>query len=242
MLTPLQSIIPGINVSNLVGLEEISKGYTGGPLANGSMSTHPKKFAWQFFSGSDYLVEAAKSFEGQVVVDLGAGENLDGYILANIAGANSYIAVEPWNIQELYRKMADQEKLKGDPELNKKIEKMHKFIGTIPSYDKDLVKRIQERMQAHLKGEFRTIPTSVAAEDILTFLRRLPTDSVSLLACGIDRCMIGNDEYAFQVEEEITRTLNPKGAYLGMCSRFQPSRLRKDEAASDKNFFEKFTI
>ena len=242
MLTPLQSIIPGVNISNLVSLEEISKGYTGGPLANGSMSTHPRKFAWQFFKGSDYLVEAAKSFEGQIVVDLGAGENLDGYILANIAGAQSYIAVEPWNIQRLYPLLSDNEKLKGDPEINGMIESMMRFIGTIPSYDKDLVKRIQERVQAHLKGGPRTIPTSVAAEDILTFLRRLPTDSVSLLACGIDRCMIGNDEYASQVEEEITRTLNPKGAYLGMCSRFRPSGLRKDEAASDKNFFEKFTI
>ncbi len=67
-----------------------------------------------------------------------------------------------------------------------------------------------------LKKKFslpKTIPTSLAPEGMLEFLRRLPDNSVSILASGIDVSII-NEGYADKVSNEILRVLHPQGAYV----------------------------
>jgi len=239
-LLTLDKLVPGANTSGLVGLKEIAEGYKAGPLPREGMSNLAWRFAYQFFKGSDYLMEAARGFDGQIVADLGAGRSLDGYILCTIAGARAYIAVEPWNMRRLYQKITDTEKLKGDDELNELMRKMHDFIGTMQYSDRDRVQRIQQRIQQHLKEGSGDLPAVLIAEDMLTFLKRIPDNTVSVLTCGLDRCMIAFDEYGIPVEEEIARVLHPEGAYLAMSSRFSPKKLKKDETTSDDRF-SKFT-
>lgn len=235
ILSPLDVIVPGSNTSDLVSLEEISNGYEMGPILGKKFKGgNPKQFAWRFFIGSDYMMEAIKCFEGQVVVDLGAGQSLDGYILLNIVGARADIIVEPWNMHKLYQKITDQESLRGTGELNKFIKRMYTFASTISAYDEETVKKLQQGIEEYFEKGAGKVPAALVAEDIVVALKRLPSDSVSVLACGMDRCMISDDVYTALVEEQIARVLHPQGAYLGMCSRFEPEGLRKDEKASDK--------
>ena len=54
---------------------------------------------------------------------------------------------------------------------------------------------------------------AVVREDMLTFLKRLPDNSVSILVSGID-CMIIEEEYGELVAAEIERVLDPNGAFV----------------------------
>lgn len=42
------------------------------------------------------LREFLQSFSGQIMVDLGPGDTVDGYEIASLSGANAYVAVEPY--------------------------------------------------------------------------------------------------------------------------------------------------
>ena len=77
-LVALDTLVPGANTAGLVSLEEIAAGYKAGSIPGEGVSNRSWQFAYQFFKASDYLVEAARGFEGQIVADLGAGKRLDG--------------------------------------------------------------------------------------------------------------------------------------------------------------------
>lgn len=65
------------------------------------------------------------------------------------------------------------------------------------------------------------IPFCVVAEDMLTFLRRLPDNSVSIFASGIDKHIIRDPDYKKAVSREIRRVTSHDGAvvsnYSGMA-------------------------
>ena len=235
MIKDLKEIIEGVNSEGLISLEQISKGQTCKPLLKGADSTNSKPFAWNFFTISDYLIEAAKFFEGEIVIDLGAGQNIDGYVLSKICGAKAYIAVDHKYTSKLFQKINTPQTEMGDIEFKKMLRREYKFLGTIPEYDKNVVERVKNAIDGHFLGLIN-MPTNLVAEDILTFLKRIPESSVSILACGIDRSIISENKYANQIEKEIDRVLSNKGAYLGLCSRFNPKSLIKDKIVSNKTF------
>ena len=53
---------------------------------------------------------------------------------------------------------------------------------------------------------------------MLSFLRDVPDQSASILACGIERCILPGDEYATEVEREIARCLSESGAFISAQS------------------------
>jgi len=235
MITDLNLIVTKVDTKNLSTIEQISQGYEHSTsFAMGD--DNPKLFAWQFLY-TDYLVEAAKNWKGQVVIDLGCGRQLDGYIIAKIAGAAAYIAVDPHNLSEFYKKLNDPEKSKGSEEFNKMVKETGERIQE-NLYDKKIIADIRSRITSHLQGKH--IPISLISEDMLSALRRFPSESVSIMTAGLDRCIIWKDEYASLAEEEITRVLHSEGAYLAMCSRLSPKNLKKDPSFKD-NSFSKFT-
>jgi hypothetical protein len=75
------------------------------------------------------------------------------------------------------------------------------------------------------------IPASYVQEDMLTFLKRLPDNSVSIFACGID-CYILNDnlDYIENLEKEIARVLS----FNGVCVR-KGQDLAADPVGKDIN-------
>lgn len=63
----------------------------------------------------------------------------------------------------------------------------------------------------------RGIPAACVREDMLSFLKRLPDNSVSVLMSGIDELVMASSDapkYREQVTQEIYRVLNPNGGFL----------------------------
>ena len=155
-------------------------------------------FAWEVFFYKDYLEEAKKYFKDQIVVDLGCGTDLSMYRVCCISESKGYIGVDMEYAPKLANDLLSEEKWE-----------MH---------DKKLLK-ISEKFKPRLNHE-RKVPAALAYEDALTFLKRLPDDSVSISACGLDNCLIADSEKAQKIEEEIERVLHREGAYIGIASRF----------------------
>jgi len=134
--------------------------------------------------------KAFSSLKNQIVVDLGAGINRDMFLFLSDYKVKSYVAVEPFHYDTLFRNL-----------INFHI-------------------RIKETKCA------------LVGEDMLTFLRRLPNNSVSLLTIGIDSAILNNNNYRNKVEKEMVRVLDPKGAYLSYASNLYVSDKLKKETVT----------
>jgi len=148
--------------------------------------------------------EVEKVFKGQIVVDIGAGPGGWGYLMADRAGAEAYVAVEPVFADELLYRITSIQ--------NPGLEPKNPFSTPIVP-----------------KHEIKKIPISIVQEDMLSFLRRLPADSVSVLCSGIDKEVISlsGKYYEQKVVNEIVRVVNPNGAYVGQ--RFMHLRLPESD-------------
>lgn len=60
-----------------------------------------------------------------------------------------------------------------------------------------------------------SIPFTIVVEDMLSFLKRIPDSSVSIICSGIDRDVISDDKYREGVEKEVVRVMDKKGVYIG---------------------------
>lgn len=138
---------------------------------------------------SERLREVFSSFKNQIVVDLGAGSYPYGYYIADSAEAKGYIGVEP-NFPYY---------LAGSLVRNTEIQ-----------YE-DLPQSIDVEPR-HLLNK---TPAVVVNEDMLSFLKRLPDNSVSIFCSGIDYYIIPEQNYRDEVAKEIVRVLNPNGVYIG---------------------------
>jgi len=158
--------------------------------------------------------KALKLFQGQVVVDLGAGLTPSGYQLSELLKAEAYVGVEPFNHGQLKSSLKRLESRAEDAR------------GNDSYHNSPVIGYWSESFFASLPGfsEYR-IPYSVVAGDMLSFLQRLPDNSVSVMMGGIDRCVIGDQEYRDQVMREIERVLDPKGGFLSESSFPEPSEI-----------------
>ncbi|MFZ5955680.1 MAG: hypothetical protein ACOYT4_04600 [Nanoarchaeota archaeon] len=123
----------------------------------------------------------------QVLIDLGCGQNYYGYKIAKLCGFNAYVGVD---------KVADKR-------YNVKVGGREKVPDSIRSLGFDFEERIPQE----------EIPSVFVQEGMLTFLRRLPSESVSLMTNGVDDNII-EGKYRENVKKEIYRCLSPNGFYL----------------------------
>lgn len=63
-----------------------------------------------------------------------------------------------------------------------------------------------------------SMPKSIVDLDMLSFLRCVKDDSISMIAAGIDDYVIHDGEYTGPLDNEIKRTLHPKGGLLSVMS------------------------
>jgi hypothetical protein len=234
MIITLDKLLPGSNIKGIHTFEQISNG-TELVKAKVAINDNWKEFLYKIFTCSDYFVEAAKSFENQILVDLGAGRQLDGYVFAEIVGAHSYVCIEARHMKSIYKKITDPAELNSN-RLKELIMGFADYIGTIKKYNPLMIKKLKSGMQRYLEEGTGRIPAVLIEEDMLNALKRIPSNSVSILASGIDYCIHPEDDYAFEVEEEISRVLHTKGAYIGIFSRFEPAGLKKIEKFKDWTF------
>jgi len=127
---------------------------------------------------------ALKLFRNQLVVDLGAGPGAVGYYFAALAGARGYVAVDKYCADGVIECGADEIK--------------HFFKDKIGPLD----------------FEVKPIQGISTEQDMLTFLKRLPDKSVSILASGIDGYLLPDLRYTSDVTQEIGRVLSPEGVYI----------------------------
>jgi hypothetical protein len=88
---------------------------------------------------------------------------------------------------------------------------------------KTLRQAIEE--QKHVVPE---IPWKISSDDMLTALQKIPDGSVSVLACGIEDCILPDAGYKAAVESEIVRVLSETGVFASSHSDLHPSGLREE--------------
>lgn len=150
-------------------------------------------------------IEAAgvhSGFNNQVVVDLGAGEYVFTYGIVASRGARAYVA--------------------NDFHHETGIEAFRKGLD-LRAYNIGLKKNFPNSSSLRVR---KPIPTAARREDMLSFLCRLPSDSVSILLSGIDSNILTEDPFVEALGVEMTRVLNPRGALLAYCSKVITPKLK----------------
>jgi len=90
------------------------------------------------------------------------------------------------------------------------------YIGVELHYADQLHKNLSEGRLSYFaeKDATKDFQISISDEDMLSFLRRVPDNSVSMLMSGITDDITPNQEYRDDVRKEVERVLDPAGAYL----------------------------
>tara|TARA_Y100000034_G_scaffold87951_1_gene105504 strand:- start:8080 stop:8790 length:711 start_codon:yes stop_codon:yes gene_type:complete len=223
----LKEIIPNANVEGLVRLVEIEKGRL--PAIGEKVETNTEEFSdrhrfCQDFGKAvsscfalDILQEERlkiyiNKFKNQIVVDLGAGETPDGYILALIGGAKAYIGVEPFYADVLIKRLTEKVKDLGEyVDEGPTIIHLINRIRLHKEYGEGLAKDIDLEL-------LDSIPISIVAEDALKFLKRLPDKSVSILTCGTCDIVSKDPQYINEVNQNMKRVLHPYGDCISYMS------------------------
>jgi len=101
------------------------------------------------------------------------------------------------------------------------------YLAIEPYYADVLLKTLRQAIeeQKHLAAE---IPWKVSSDDMLNALRGIPDGSVSILACGIEDCILPDADYKAAVEVEIARALSEKGVFASSHSDLHPKGLREE--------------
>lgn len=158
----------------------------------------------------------------EVVVDLGAGFDRKGYILACLLGAKGYVGVDLNTPRRGYA--STRVGITGNMNENEFRQEMVKsLVG-----QRNIGRETTEEYNAELERTGKVldyslirpvlIPTSAVKEDMLDFLRRLPDDSVSIFMFGIDTNIIEGRKYIQELNQEIERVLSRNGGLINAGS------------------------
>ncbi len=136
-------------------------------------------------------------FKDKIVVDLCAGWTPYGYIFAALYGAKGYVGVDKYDSEALLEQLDEIDKA-----LKKLKNKSNGYINIS-------------------KEQLRPTPAAIVNEDVLSFLERLPKDSVSFLSSGNIGVFTDSDgKYVRSCNEQISRALNPNGIIVANESLF----------------------
>ncbi|MEI6729174.1 MAG: hypothetical protein WCK98_06045 [bacterium] len=144
--------------------------------------------------------------KNQTVVEIGPGSKV-GFMpmLASLAGAKNYIAVEPYFSSD-YLEALKNKNLCGNLNLE--------------SQDK-----LMQLSKKHSISD--TMPISVVATDIFNFLNVMPSDfKCSFYCCGIDSCIIYDRSNRIEINNLISTKLHPQGGLINHDSVIQPNNVR----------------
>ncbi len=147
-------------------------------------------------------------FRDRVVVELacGNGHGLVTYKQATAAGAKGYIGED------------------------KNINAIKQFEGRILNV-KDREGKLEELNKEYGTSQKMAIPISLATEDMLSLLKRLPDNSVGIMMSGVDNNIMSRSEdapgYWEEVESEIKRVLHPKSGLVTISTEIGIGRNRR---------------
>ena len=101
------------------------------------------------------------------------------------------------------------------------------YLAIEPYYADVLLKAIGQAIEEQ-RNVITEIPWKVSSDDMLTALRGIPDGSVSILACGIEDCILPDADYKAAVEAEIARALSETGVFASSHSDLHPKGLREE--------------
>ena len=102
------------------------------------------------------------------------------------------------------------------------------YLAVEPFYADVLSKSIGEMTRAQNELLPR-IPFKVLPHDMLEHLQREGDDLISIVACGIENCILPDERYKRKVEAEIIRTLHPEGVFISSHTDIDPRGLQVTE-------------
>ena len=102
------------------------------------------------------------------------------------------------------------------------------YLGVEPFYADVLQKSVNDFIRSRAETVPR-IPFKIVANHMLYQLQEEGDDLVSIVACGIENCILPNEGYKKKVEAEIFRVLRPGGVFLSSHSDLDPKGLRVNE-------------
>ena len=229
-IVKVEEIVPDINVNGIVRTEDLAQGIlpvfgkkVHSPELDGGKDdfssrkgnrrdfgeAHSLGFAEDLLLNDEYRRDLSR-LKDQVVVDLGAGELPDGYLIALASGARGYIGVEPFYADMLIKRLVTP----ASPEFDKRSPTRDCLISRAKMFN-----LYGNGLASDLEWDnFDAIPASVVGEDARTFLERLPDNSVSILSCGTCDIVTKNEKYTEDVDEHLRRVLHPEGDYVGWRS------------------------
>lgn len=94
----------------------------------------------------------------------------------------------------------------------------YNFEGLKENFDKGKKYIAKEAKE----GDHPLIPLALEREDMLAYLKRLPDHSVSILASGLDDFILVDEQYRYELQEEIARVLHKDGAFINYDSALYP--------------------
>lgn len=150
-------------------------------------------FGQALFQYPDYQEYAEKYFKNKIVVDIGCGVDISLFRVCCIVGAKGYIGVDYEN----------------DYDAN--------LMSNLHS--KEYWEKHDNYFKKSRLDHPRDVPVGLAYEKAQDFLKRLPDNSVSVYAGGLDTCIIPGENETREIETEVIRVLDPKGAFISNCSR-----------------------
>jgi hypothetical protein len=162
---------------------------------------------------SDFSI-LRERMKDQVIVDLGASDTSLGYELASLLGAKAYIGVDIRS--DAVRRYEDE--LRGLTSSENRTRMIDFLKRKSSAYSEGFLQseEIEKTIDSAMGTEM--IPASIIQDDFLSFLKRLPDDSVSVFTFGIDSNIIPDEGYRQEISREIQRVLSQKGAYLTYTS------------------------
>ena len=144
--------------------------------------------------------------KSQTIVDLGCGFNLNGYQIARRCGFGAYVGVDVSTSDgRLNKENWSDEKIK--------IARWMVDDTDDKNYTEGVSRFCYKLFEEYPRERYDPIPACLVHEDMLTFLNRLPNESVSVMANGIDTCIISG-RYREEVRDEVYRVLHPEGLFL----------------------------
>ena len=207
-LFPVEHLIPDIKAEHTEAVHGVD--YKSNDFEDAFVTEFISQVLSRYTDDQEVWPILQERLTNQVVVDLGANNSL-GYFLSLILGAKGYIGVDKFHHKALEDRLRET--------TSKSIEEMIKQFGLF-STSKTL---FAEGEKPEPKKDL--IPASVVSEDMLSFLQRLPNDSVSIFTFGITYEII-TPTYSEAVSKEIQRVLNRQGIYITDNSSIPSNNLK----------------
>lgn len=193
----LQHVLPAANITN-VQYAPANAPDTPDELMSAAptQAWNPQEFAHELLIMEAYRTKLFDRIKGQIVVDLGAGPYPTMYLLCCAAQAKAYVGIEKYHSALLRINIQHCGQFRKDVE--------YYVHTTIP--------------EGHSVHPLNYVPAVLISDDAKNALQRMPNNSVTITACGLDGGIL-SPGYARQLELVISRKMHPQGAFVGYCSR-----------------------